>query len=86
METDYLDRLYTARGAVAVTVTSATTYNRARAVWIGVSQSLDFCLNGTDWVTFKGCMAGTVVPVQALAVRVTAGPAAPAAGDVVFLY
>jgi hypothetical protein len=70
-----------------VSVTAATgTYSRSRGVWIGVSQSLDFTFDGTNWVTFAGCTAGTVLPLQVLGARKTAGSAACDAGDVVFLY
>jgi hypothetical protein len=41
---------------------------------------------GTDWVTFKGATAGTVIPIQVVGARKTAGSSAPDAGDVVFLY
>lgn len=65
---------------------NALTHAKSRAVYIGVSQSLDFSYDGTSWVTFKGLVAGTVLPVQVVGVRLTAGSAAPAASDVVFIY
>ncbi len=70
---------------VAVTVNTATA-GRCRGVWIGVSQSMDFSFDGTNWVLFKGCSAGTVLPICVVGARKTAGSAAPDAGDVVFLY
>lgn len=73
-------------GAVSVTSNSATTYNRSRAVYIGTSQSLDFSFNGTTWITFQGCTAGSMLPLEAVGARITAGSASPNAGDVVFVY
>lgn len=71
----------------AVSITAATaTADRCRAVWVGTSQSLDFSFDGTTWVLFQGATAGTVIPVQVVGARKTAGSAAPTAGDVVFLY
>ncbi len=75
-----------AYGGVSVTTTSSTTYNRSRGVYIGTSQNLDFSFDGTNWVTFQNLAAGSVIPLQVLAARVTSGPAAPSSGDVVFLY
>ena len=72
---------------VGVSITTNTTvHSRTRGVWIGVSQSLDFSFDGTTWVVFSGCIAGTVLPIQVYGARKTAGSAAPTAGDVVFLY
>lgn len=85
-DTIFQDFTYPGIGATSVTVTSTTTLNRSRAVWIGTSQSLDFSFNGTDWVTFQGAVAGTIIPIQVIGARKTTGPAAPTAGDVVFLY
>lgn len=70
---------------IANTVNTAT-FDRCRAVWIGTTQALDFCFDGTNWVAFKACQAGTVIPIQVVGARITSGTAAPAAGDVVFLY
>lgn len=71
---------------VSVTSNSLTTYDRCRGVYIGTSQSLDFSFDGSTWVTFQGCVAGTVIPIEPIAARITSGTASPAAGDVVFLY
>lgn len=71
--------------AISVTVNTAT-FSICRGVWIGVSQSLDFSFDGTNWVTFAGCVAGTVLPIQVVGARKTSGSAAPDAGDVLFLY
>ena len=62
------------------------THAKCRAVYIGVSQSLDLSYDGVNWVTFKGLVAGTVLPIQAVGVRVTSGGGAPNAGDVNFIY
>lgn len=62
------------------------THNPCKAVWIGTTQSVDFSFDGTSWVTFQGATAGTVLPIQAVGARITSGSAAPAAGDIVFLY
>lgn len=70
---------------VSVTVNTATA-RKCRGVWIGVTQSLDFSFDGSTWVLFKGATAGTVIPIQVVGARKTAGSAAPDAGDVVFLY
>jgi len=71
----------------AISVVLATaTYNRSRGVYIGTSQSLDFCFDGSNWVTFQGCGAGSILPLQVVGARKTSGSAAPTAGDVVFLY
>ena len=71
----------------AVSITAATaTADRCRGVWIGTSQSLDFSFDGTTWVTFAGCVAGSLIPIQVVGARITSGTAAPNAGDVVFLY
>lgn len=77
--------MYPADLAVSVTANTATS-KRCRGVYIGTSQSLDFSFDGTNWVTFQGCIAGTVLPVQVVGARKTSGSAAPDAGDVVFLY
>ncbi len=73
-----------AYSGVSITDT-ATTHSKCRAVWIGTSQDLEFYMNGA-WVVFKGASAGSIIPVQATGARIDSGDAAPAAGDVVFLY
>lgn len=65
---------------------NAATHSKTRGVWIGTTQSLDFSFDGTNWVTFAGATAGTVLPIQVVGARKTAASAAPTAGDVVFLY
>lgn len=76
-----------ASGVDALSITVATaTATKCRGVWIGTTQSLDFSFDGTNWVTFQGATAGTVIPVQVVGARKTSGAAAPTAGDVVFLY
>lgn len=71
--------------ASSITVATATA-SKCRAVWIGTTQSLDFSFDGSNWVTFQGATAGTVIPIQVVGARKTSGAAAPTAGDVVFLY
>lgn len=74
-------------GINAVDITVATAdRDRSRGVWIGTTQSLDFSFDGTTWVTFQGCSAGSLIPIQVVGARKTSGSAAPTAGDVVFLY
>lgn len=63
-----------------------TAQKLCRGVYIGTSQDLDFSIDGTTWVTFKGCVAGSILPISVVAARKTTGPAAPTTGDVVFLY
>lgn len=63
-----------------------TAQKLCRGVYIGTSQDLDFSVDGTNWVTFQGCVAGSILPISVVAVRKTTGPAAPTSKDVVFLY
>ena len=74
-----------AQGGSSITVNTADR-TRSRAVWIGTTQSLDFSFDGTNWITFAGCTAGTLLPLQVVGARKTAAGAAPSAGDVIFLY
>lgn len=62
------------------------THAKCRAVYIGTSQSCDFSYDGVNWITFQGLVAGTVLPIQVVGVRVTSGGGAPNAGDIVFIY
>ena len=71
--------------AVSIEV-NTTLASRCRGVYIGVSQSLDFSFDGTNWILFKNCVAGTILPIQVIGARKNAGSAAPDAGDVLFLY
>jgi hypothetical protein len=72
-------------GAKSITVATAT-HEPCRGVYIGTSQSLDLNFAIDGWVTFAGCVAGTIIPVSVIGARKTAASAAPDAGDVVFLY
>ena len=83
--TKFKDNTETGYGAESIESASTTAYNRCRAVYIGTSQDLDFTFNGTTWVKFQGCVAGTVLPIQALGARKNAGSAACDAGDVLFI-
>ena len=79
------DRL--SSGVSALSITDATANKQVcRGVWVGTTQSLDFSFDGTNWVTFQGAIAGTIIPIMVVGARITSGSAAPAAGDVVFLY
>lgn len=76
-----------ASGYIAASITDANAnHGRCRGVWIGTTQSVDFSFDGANWTTFQGATAGTIVPVQVVGARITSGSAAPAAGDIVFLY
>jgi hypothetical protein len=76
-----------ASGISFVSITdNVLTHAKCRAVYIGTSQSCDFSYDGTNWVTFQGLVAGTVLPIQAVGVRVTSGGGAPVAGDIIFIY
>ncbi len=78
-------QLDSARKAVSIIVATADR-ERCRGVWIGTSQSLEFSFDGTNWIIFAGCVAGSLIPIQVVGARITSGAAAPNAGDVVFLY
>lgn len=65
---------------------NALTHAKCRGVYIGTSQNLDFSYDGNLWITFQGLVAGTILPIQAVGVRVTSGGGAPASKDVVFIY
>lgn len=78
--------VHSGQGAVGIVSNSLTANDRTRGVYIGTSQSLDFSFDGSTWVTFQGCVAGTVLPLQVIGVRLTAGSSSPNAGDVVFIY
>lgn len=77
---------FAAENAIPVTSNSLAIYERSRAVWIGTSQNLDFSFDGITWITFQGCVAGSILPIQVIGVRITAGGANPTAGDINFLY
>jgi hypothetical protein len=76
---------YSAINGVSITTANAT-YDRCRGIWIGTTQSLDFSFDGTTWVTFQGCAAGSLLPFQVVGARKTTGSADPSANDVIFLY
>ena len=76
----------TSPSILAVSITNNNTTNaRCRGVWVGTTQSIDLYVEDS-WVLFKGATEGTVIPVKAMGARITTGSAAPAAGDIVFLY
>jgi hypothetical protein len=70
-----------------VSITDANaTHDRCRGVWVGTAADYDFSFDGSNWVLFKGCAAGTCLGIQVIGVRLNADSSAPAAGDIVFLY
>jgi hypothetical protein len=83
--------MYTESSQAPATVGTSIVVNtadrsRCRSVYIGASADYDFSLDGTTWVLFKGCVAGMIVPIQAVGARHNSGSSAPDAGDIVFLY
>ena len=79
------DRKSSAVSAVSITNANPTN-DRCRGVYVGTDQDLDFSFDGTTWVLFQGCAAGSVLPIMVVGARKNAGSAAPDAGDIVFLY
>lgn len=84
-DTSLKDMTQSGRGAVSV-VTSASTLDRSRAVFVGESSNYDFTFDGTNWIKFQGCVAGSMIPIQVLGARYNASGAAPSAGSIVFIY
>lgn len=78
-------QLDSARKAVSITAATADR-DRCRGVWIGTTNDYDFSFDGTNWVLFKGCSAGSCLGIQVVGARINSGSAAPSAGDIVFLY
>jgi hypothetical protein len=66
--------------------TTVIQSQQCRGIYIGTSADYDFSFDGTNWTTFKGCIAGTILPFRCVGARITAGAANPNAGDIVFLY
>jgi hypothetical protein len=65
---------------------AAATFQRCRSVYIGKAASYDFSFDGENWASFAGCTAASVLPIQVVGVRVSNTLAAPALGDVTFIY
>lgn len=84
--TNTQDGVYSAVSAVSVTSTSSTVYNKSRGVWIGATNNYDFSFDGTNWITFNSCSAGSCLGIQVVAARKSADLSAPASGEIVFLY
>lgn len=74
-----------AYNGVSITVATADR-PQCRGVWIGATNDYDFSFDGTNWVTFKSCGAGSCLGIQVVGVRINSGSAAPSAGDIIFLY
>ncbi len=71
----------------AVSITVATVVKSCRGVYIGISDDYGFSFDGgTTFVTFTGCVAGTILPIKASAARKSSDSSAPVAGAIVFLY
>lgn len=71
----------------ASTVTVNTVLPVCRGVYIGTTGNYDFSFDGTtSWVTFNNCQNGSVLPLNASAVRNTSGGGAVTSGAIVFLY
>lgn len=83
---------YTASALNGVSITVSSAYVPSistppcRGVYVGTSQDLDFTFDGSTWLGFKGCVAGSVLPIQVVGARKSSGQAAPTSGDVIFLY
>lgn len=71
--------------AVTITVNTADR-PRCRGVWVGTAKDYDFSFDGTTWVTFKSCGAGSCLAIQVVGARNNSGGGAPSSGDIVFLY
>lgn len=71
---------------VTNTAKTSAAQGRTKGVYIGTAQTYDFSFDGSTWVKFQGVIAGTILPIRVLGVRITAGAANPNAGDIVFLY
>ncbi len=71
-------------GAAAPGAATVTDAQETKGIWIGVAGDYDFYIKGT-WVLFKGCLAGTIVPIGATGVR-DADDSDADAGDLLLLY
>lgn len=79
------DEISSAVRGVSVTVNTATL-SRCRAVRIGTPADYEVTWDGTTWVLLRSCNAGETLGYQIIGIRLYSGGAAPAEGDVVFLY
>lgn len=72
-------------GRKATSITNNNSTNaECRGIYIGAADNYDFYVGGS-WILFNGCVAGSVIPVQATGARHATGDTAPDAGDIVFL-
>ena len=65
---------------------NAATQPLSRGVYVGTSYNLDFSYDGSTWQEFANVQAGTVLPIQAVGVRVDSTNAAASNGSIEFLY
>lgn len=79
------DEISSAVRATSITNANATN-SKCRGVWVGTANDYEFSFDGTTWVEFKSCSAGSSLGIQVVGARKTSGAAAPSAGDIVFLY
>jgi len=79
-----MSQIDTQSKGVGITVVTATA-EPCQAVYVGVAANYDFCFDGTNWIAFTGCIAGSLLPIQVKGARVSGG-ASPGAGAIVFLY
>jgi hypothetical protein len=80
-----LQRMTPAKTAVGCTVATATL-ETSKAVYIGASATYKFYFPSTaTWITFNGCVAGTILPISVKGCT-DAADGAPGAGVIVFLY
>ena len=77
---DYQTGESVAPAVKALTYADSATAVQSRAVYIGVDADYTFTINGVA-VVFKGCIAGTILPISATVVT-----GQGSTGDIIFLY
>lgn len=58
------DSTHAATGAVAVTKSDTTVFQKTRALWVGGAGDVAVRMINENLVTFTGVQAGTILPVQ----------------------
>ncbi len=81
----YSSGVESGKSAESITVATADR-DRCRGVWIGTTNDYDFSFDGSTWVLFKACYAGSCLGIQAVGARINTDSSAPSVGDIVFLY